>query len=115
PVERGRDRPLRLAGIGVGAVGVVSLVVGISFGALAHSDRDELSHPTAGTRFDPALEERLHRDQALSASFLVLAGLAVATGATLLVLGWPKRSGAQAALIPSLGAHEAQLIFRSAF
>jgi tetratricopeptide (TPR) repeat protein len=93
PVSRAVEQPKnagrtkRIAGLAVGGVGVVGLVLGITFVALANSARNDLSHPAADTRFDPALEDRMKLDQSLGAAFFAVGGAALVTGTVLYLLG----------------------------
>jgi tetratricopeptide (TPR) repeat protein len=77
----------RIAGIAVGAAGVALLGVGVACGVLAKQAGDQISHPTTGQLFDPALESKGATYQTVAMIGYVVGGLAVAGGVALLVAG----------------------------
>ncbi len=97
-------RTKKIAGLALMAGGVVSLVLGATFTALAKSTSDSIAQP--GSVFMSADEDRLHQYQNLDIAFYVIGSVAAAGGLTLFLLG---RSDAHksVALAPILGIRQA--------
>jgi hypothetical protein len=79
--DRSPGRDLRLSGLGVGAIGVASLVVGVGFGVHARSLAGELSRP--GATYDPGKVDAGQSANRVAIIGLVGGTLALAVGATL--------------------------------
>lgn len=91
-----------IAGIVVGAVGIVAIATGAAFEGLAASTNDSLSHPAMGTTFDPNKEQTLKNDETAGAVLLAIGGAALVTGTVLAVLGVRERRAPHVAVIPSV-------------
>jgi hypothetical protein len=77
----------RAGAIGLGAFALSSLVVGSVLAALTASANHDLNHPMVGSRFDPDLAHRARLYQTLEQSSFAVAGVALAGGVVLFVLG----------------------------
>jgi len=101
-------RALRIAGIGVGAVGVVGVGVGIVFGLKARSLADDFQ---PGMRFDPDKDDEGER--ANRTAIIGIAGgvVLVAVGATLYWRGHVAKHRAEVSLVPMISDQVAGLAF----
>ena len=115
PTNDRRARSERLAGIAVIAVGVAALAAGIALEVVASQDNDQLSHPKKGAIFDPSLNSAVKNDSAAGVSLLIVGGVAAATGATLLALGYRHRHAPSAMLTPTLAPGLAALTISGRF
>jgi hypothetical protein len=107
-------RGLRIAGIGCGVLGVVSVATGFYFYTRARSYSDKVSNQTPPNSSDDSAGKNAETMQWV---FYSVGGAALATGVVLYALGWPSeesnRSAAQVA--PILGHGFAGLSAQGAF
>ena len=103
------------AGIGVGAGGVVLVVVGGVLVALGNSAFNTLNSPSKNYTFDPSVQDTMNTDRGAGYALLGVGAAAVAGGVVLAVLGWRAGKNAnRASLSPILGPGHAgaSLAFR---
>ena len=108
PVSSTSFRPaLRVAGVATAGVGLALVATGVYFGLHAASDSNALEQSAAQRQTWSAADRAVDSDGTSSAraatALYVAGGIAVATGAALAFLGWP-RKGAGAATTASVGA-----------
>jgi tetratricopeptide (TPR) repeat protein len=115
PTNDRRARTERIAGIAVIAFGVAALAAGVALEVVASQDNDQLSHPKKGAIFDPSLNSAIKNDSAAGVSLLIVGGVAAATGATLLALGYRHRHAPSAMLTPTLAPGLAALTVSGRF
>ncbi len=87
-------RALRLYGVGVSAIGVVTLAVGIGFGLSAKSLSDDLSRP--GAVYDPGKVDSGQTADRVAIVGLIGGTVALAVGATLYWRGYARAHHAEA-------------------
>jgi hypothetical protein len=110
---------LRIAGIGLGAAGLVSLGVGIYFGFQAKDISDQITnHPK--TEEWPAkiqdLEEEGQAHENKQIIFMIAGGAVLATGVALYFIGRSKkRGGEQVTLVPTASRESAGLALSGGF
>jgi tetratricopeptide (TPR) repeat protein len=109
-------RTLQLAGYASAGLGVVGIVLGGVFTALAS---DANHHIVSGSSWSPATEDKRNAYQAADVAMFVVGGVALATGVTLWLVG---RHAARRSypvervqLAPALGAHTAGLAVGGSF
>ncbi len=100
---------LRVAGVVVGAVGVIALGVGVGLGARALSERGVLAErcPSGAACTDPAAFtawQSASQAQTLGAVAAALGGAALATGVLLFLLAPGEAPGSASAWLPRLSA-----------
>jgi tetratricopeptide (TPR) repeat protein len=115
PRDDRRPRTLRISGIAIGVVGVAALATGLALELIAKSDNDQLSHPAKGAIFDPNLNSAVKNDQAAGIALLAVGGAALATGATLIALGYRHRHAPMAMVAPAVAPGLAVLTFSGRF
>lgn len=124
PVQKKRGMaPLRVAGLVAGGVGVVGVGLGTYFGLSAISGKKDTDGacPAQGCTNADAFNKR--EDATKAGNFATVAfiagGALVATGATLFIIGGPKKSTevgvAQTNLTPMFGPHDASVMLSGAF
>jgi tetratricopeptide (TPR) repeat protein len=104
--ELALGKKLRLAGIGVGAVGVASLIVGGVFAGLTANINHQLNNPAKSNPpplYDKSLESRGRTDQAVETAFFAVGGAAIVAGATTLIVGTQKVKRNTFELTPAVG------------
>jgi tetratricopeptide (TPR) repeat protein len=84
PARAGRAK--LFAGIGLAAGGAALIGLAGGFYALGQGEADAIATP--GSTFDPSRQDRLNSYAALDVTFFIVGGAAIATGATLAILGW---------------------------
>jgi tetratricopeptide (TPR) repeat protein len=107
--DQSAGRALRRYGLGVGAVGVASLVVGVGFGLHASSLSSELSRP--GAAYDPGKVDAGESANRVAIIGVVGGTVAVAVGAALYWRGWARGKDAErVTLAPMLSDQIAGLV-----
>jgi tetratricopeptide (TPR) repeat protein len=116
--ELALGRKLRFVGIGVGAFGVASLVVGGIMAGQTASINHQLNNPPVtkpAPIYNKPLESKGRVDQALETTFFVVGGVAAAAGVTALIIGTQKVQRNTFALAPSVGPSHVGATFRMGF
>jgi tetratricopeptide (TPR) repeat protein len=110
-------RPVKIAGIVVGAAGVALLGAGIGLGVASLDAQNKLSSLAvqngSWTPAQASLYDTGQRDAALATALYVVGGVAIATGVVLYAVGW-KRDRARFAVAPAAGGG-AQAVWSCAF
>lgn len=114
PVREKPRRATLISGIVLGAVGIVAIAVGGAFEGLAASTNSSLSHPVAGTPFDPQKEKMLKTDEAAGAVMLSVGGAALVTGTVLTIIGFRERHSA-VAVVPSVSPNHVGAVVNASF
>jgi tetratricopeptide (TPR) repeat protein len=100
-----RSPVMRIAGIALGGVGLAAIGTGIYFGVQSHSAANQIAQlSTSMGTWSPFYQSLYSQGQgeATAATILYIAGgAALATGAFLTVLGWPKKSAESATPVPT--------------
>jgi len=81
-----RWRPMRTWGIGVGSLGLASLVVGAGMASLTASIQDSGNRPALGMMWDSSLPSRGETSQALTIAFFSVGGVATAAGLVIAIV-----------------------------
>lgn len=113
---RPSGRPLRVAGLVVGALGVAALAGGVGLGVAALDAQNKLSRVATDmgtwTPAEQSLYARGKTEAAAATGLYVAGGVAAATGVVLYVAGW-RRDRARFAVAPTPGG--AALVWSCAF
>ncbi len=89
-VHKGGGRGLRIAGLSIGAAGLLTAGLGIYFGVRASNLADEVTEGAKGGRWDEALERKEQDGEAAERNMYIcygVGGAAVLTGSILYYLG----------------------------
>lgn len=97
--ERSARAGRRKAALALGVVGIALVGASVALAVLANSAGNQISHPAAGQKFDPALETRGVAFQDSAIAGFAVGGAAIATGVLLYAFGREPRIS-QVALRP---------------
>jgi hypothetical protein len=122
PAGSDSGKTLRWAGVGIGAAGLVGVVVGAVFGGIASSkashSKDECSTPTNCPNHGQSVADynTASTDATVSTVAFVAGGVAVAAGVVLyFVAPKAKAAGIEWQLVPAVGADRAGISLKGAF
>jgi tetratricopeptide (TPR) repeat protein len=114
--ELALGRKLRLAGIGIGAVAVASVVVGSVLAGETGSVAHQLNNPTmTAPVYDKSLDSRGRTYQAVSIACIAVGGAALVAGVGTFVAGTVKVKHPGYALAPAIGPQYAGVAFAASF
>jgi tetratricopeptide (TPR) repeat protein len=103
PADRALGKKLKLAGLGVAAVGVAGLVLGGTFAGLTDSANHDINNPKPGAPYDKDLESRGNTYQSVEIATFAVGGAALVTGVVLYVVGVKKSRSQRFAVAPGAG------------
>lgn len=110
---------LRIAGLGLGAAGLVGLGVGIYFGFKAKDISDEITNHPMNEEWPEDiqdLEDRGAAHEKKQIIFMIAGGAVLATGVALYFIGRSKKSGAErVTLVPTATPEAAGIAFTGGF
>jgi tetratricopeptide (TPR) repeat protein len=111
-VQTSTTRTLKIAGVAVAAGGVALVAVGGAVFGLAKNANDAYLHPSDGT-YSAAAESRRATYNALDKTFVIVGGVALAAGVTMLAIG-VKKSGSWS-FAPAVSTNHASLSLMTRF
>jgi tetratricopeptide (TPR) repeat protein len=99
-----KSTSLITAGYATGGAGVALVLTGVVFGKLAKNAERDLQKLNDGGTWTPAQQDRYDagkRNNTIAVISFIAGGAAIATGATLFVLGTMKKSSTEVAIMPT--------------